>query len=118
MAEIVKEIPSPTRTTVSPTPAATMLADLLMSSEEREETGEHEIPEAEMGAGLEEIAELFEELLEEDVPEDAEKYINMILGHMASGSTTATREYPGNGRLNGPRSVATGAHCRILDRVF
>ena len=83
MTEIVKEILTDEDNGLSET-AATMLAHLLMSSEEREETGEHEIPEAEMEAGLEEIAELFEELLEEDVPEEAEKYINIILGHMAS----------------------------------
>tara|TARA_Y100000994_G_C15282365_1_gene271822 strand:+ start:74 stop:208 length:135 start_codon:yes stop_codon:yes gene_type:complete len=36
-----------------------------------------------MEAGKDEIAGLFEDLLdEEDLPEDAEKYINMMLNHM------------------------------------
>ncbi|MBN60222.1 MAG: hypothetical protein CME20_02590 [Gemmatimonadetes bacterium] len=82
MAEIIEEILTDEDNGLSDA-AATMLGHLLMSTEEREQAGEPDISAEEMEAGADEIAELFADLLEEDVPEDAEKYINLILGHMA-----------------------------------
>ena len=64
-----------------------MLGHLLMSTEEREQAGEPDISAEEMEAGADEIAELFADLHEADVHEDAEKYINLILDHMAGEHT-------------------------------
>lgn len=82
MAEIIEEILTDEDYGLSDA-AATMLGHLLMSTEEREQAGGPDISAEEMDAGADEIAELFADLLEEDVPEEAEKYINLILGHMA-----------------------------------
>ena len=82
MAEIIEEILTDEDNGLSDA-VATMLGHLLMSPEEREQADEPEIPKEEMEASADEIAVLFAELLEEDVPEPAEKYINMILSHMA-----------------------------------
>ena len=63
--------------------AAAMLAQLLMSPEQRDDADEPDMDDEEMEDGEDEIAELFEDLLEEaDLREDAEKYINMMLNHM------------------------------------
>jgi hypothetical protein len=60
-----------------------MLGHLLMDPEELKTAGESNIDEEGMEAGKDEITGLFEDLLdEEDLPENAEKYINMMLAHM------------------------------------
>ena len=82
MAEIIEEILTDEDNGLSDA-VATMLGHFLMSPEEREQADEPEISKEEMEASADEIAALFADLLEEDVPEPAEKYINMILGHMA-----------------------------------
>ena len=82
MIAIIKEILEDDGSGLSET-AATMLGHLILSPEERKAAGMPELGEEEMEAGKEEIAEIFEGLLEEeDLPEDAEKYINMMLQHM------------------------------------
>ena len=54
----------------------------LRREEEREQGGEPDISAEEREPSADEIAELFADLLDEDVPEEAEKYINLMLGHM------------------------------------
>ena len=80
MADIIEDILEEGDVTEN---AATMLGHLLMDPEELKTAGESNIDEEGMEAGKDEIAGLFEDLLdEEDLPEDAEKYINMMLAHM------------------------------------
>ena len=63
--------------------ASLMLGHLLMTPEAREEAGEPEFDEEEMENAEEEIAQFFEDLLDDDgIDNEAEGYINMMLEHM------------------------------------
>lgn len=64
---------------------ANMIEHLLMTPEEREEAGEPDISDQEEELVKEEITAIFDALLEDDIPEPAANFINIIQGHMDGG---------------------------------
>ena len=62
--------------------ASEMLEFLLMTPEERQEAGEPEFDEEEIEYAEEEIEQLFNDLLDEDIDDTANGYLNMMLEEM------------------------------------
>ena len=62
--------------------ASEMLEFLLMTPEERQEVGEPEFDEEDLEYAEEEIEQLFSDLLDEDIDDTANGYLNMMLEEM------------------------------------
>ena len=68
-----------------------MIEHLLLNIEEREEVGEPDLEEFERANATEEIANIFEGLIEEDIPHGASEYFRMVVDEYRRASRHSAR---------------------------
>ncbi len=97
---------------------ADMLEHLLLTPEEREDS-DYEVPEGDVDAE-EEIEQIFSDLLDENISEEANNYLTMMLGHMSGEHHEG--EYHGEGEHHEGEhhegGHADGWYCQICDLHF
>jgi hypothetical protein len=76
--------------------AAEMLELLLMTPEERQEAGEPDFDEEDVQYAEEEIEQLFNDLLDEDIDETANGYLNMMLDEMSGAHHNGDAQHHGD----------------------
>ena len=80
--------------------AAEMLELLLMTPEERQEAGEPDFDEEDVQYAEEEIEQLFNDLLDEDIDETANGYLNMMLEEMSGAQHHGDGQHHDGGDAN------------------